>query len=66
LNTSFSSQTRLGNKVDSGMVFKVDKSTGKIYYYTINGITQDVHDTYLSTEFNGNTQHQCCLRKKKV
>jgi hypothetical protein len=36
------------------MVFKVDKkSTGKIYYYTINGITQDVHDTYLSTGFNG-------------
>jgi hypothetical protein len=45
--------TSCGNKVDSEYEYlKLIKSTGKIYYYTINGITQDGHDTYLSIGFN--------------
>jgi hypothetical protein len=44
-----------GNKIDSEYEYlKLMKSTGKIYCYAINGITQDGNDTYLSIEFNGN------------
>lgn len=57
LNTSdFTiTNTSCDNKIDSEYEYlKLIKSTGKIYCYALNGITQDGNDTYLSIEFNGN------------
>lgn len=57
LNTSdFTiTNTSCDNKIDSEYEYlKLIKSTGKIYCYAINGITQDGNDAYLSIEFNGN------------
>ena len=58
LNTSdFTiTNTSCDNKIDSEYEYlKLIKSTGEIYCYAINGITQDGNDTYLSIEFNGNS-----------
>lgn len=57
LNTSdfIITNTSCGNKIDSEYEYlKLIKSTGKIYCYAINGITQVGNDTYLSIEYNGN------------